>query len=90
MIEHFGGMLPLEEMGPYIAWHPPPVPPVRGWPGSFDASLAAPGIATPQTAGNTPLGGTPHETALMLSCNTTRNGTIVVVYTIHPFKIIKT
>jgi hypothetical protein len=58
MFDHFGGMPPPKEMGPYLAWCPSPVRPVRGQPGSFDASLAAtPGIATPQTAGSTPLGG---------------------------------
>jgi hypothetical protein len=63
MTDHFGGMPPPEEMGPYMEWRPPPVPLVRGRPGSFDASLAAtPGIATLQTAGSTPLGGpTPRD-----------------------------
>jgi hypothetical protein len=41
MTEHFGGMPPPEQMGPYMAWRPPPIPAVRGRPGSFDASLAA-------------------------------------------------
>jgi hypothetical protein len=63
MTEHFGGMPPLEEMGPYVAWRPPLVPPVRGQPGSFDARLAAtPSITTCETAGSTPLGGpTPRD-----------------------------
>jgi hypothetical protein len=46
-----------------MTWRPPPVPLVRGWPSSFDTSLAAtPSIATLQTAGSTPLGGpTPRD-----------------------------
>jgi hypothetical protein len=45
------GMPPTEEMDPYMAWRPPPAPPMRGRPDLFDASLAAtPGIATPATA----------------------------------------
>jgi hypothetical protein len=48
MSQHFGGMLPTWEMKPYIAWHPPPAPLVRGQPESFDVSLATtPSIITP-------------------------------------------
>jgi hypothetical protein len=63
MSKHFGGMSPLEEMGPNMAWRPPPVPLVRGQPRSFDASLATTlGITTPQTIGSMPLGGpTPRD-----------------------------
>jgi hypothetical protein len=71
MTEHFGGMPPPEETRPYMAWRPPPVPPVRGRPGSFDASLATtPSIATPETAGSTPLGGpTPHDSPRVVRHN---------------------
>jgi hypothetical protein len=55
MTEHFGGMPPPEEMGQYMEWRPPPVPPVSGRPASFDVSLAAtPGIATLATIGSVP------------------------------------
>jgi hypothetical protein len=59
-------------MGPYMTWRPPAVPPVRGRPRSFDASLAAtPGIPAPQTTRSTP-----HEIALLLSCDKTCTGAV--------------